>query len=279
MLATRAAYRALASAAAASLPTAATTAAMAAVASAGARWTAVALPPPSSSTAASALGVYGWGVRGMAGQAGPGGAAGGSTEGVSTEPPAGGDAGAAAGGAGAAPGAEGAPAGDDAALKALQEESAKLKASVGELNATRLRLLAEMENVRGIAKRDVELSKAYALQSFAKRLLDVVDNLGRAVESVPAELRTKEGGVPALANLYEGVSATHRVMLKTLGEFGVVPFGAKGDKFDPNRHEAMMQVPASEEVAADHVAILLKQGFVLKDRVLRPAQVGVAVPS
>ena len=226
-----------------------------------------------SFTPAAAVAVAPWGVpvRRMAG--GPGAGATAEAEGVSTEPP----AGEAAGGAGGAAGEAAGGSSEAAAVKALSEENAKLKASVGELNATRLRLLAEMENVRGIAKRDVELAKTYALQGFSKRLLDVVDNLGRAVEAVPAEGRTKEGGSPALANLYEGVSATHRSMLKTLGEFGVTPFGAKGDKFDPNRHEAMMQVPSTTEVPPDHVAVLLKQGFLLKDRVLRPAQVGVTV--
>lgn len=164
-----------------------------------------------------------------------------------------------------------------AATKALTDEVNKLKAANAELASSRLMLLAEMENVRRIASRDVETAKAYALQSFSKRLLDVVDNLGRAVESVPADMRGKREGHEVLANLYEGVAATHREMMKTLAQFGITPFGAKGDRFDPNRHEAMMQVPATAETPADSVAMLLKQGFTLKERVLRPAQVAVAV--
>jgi len=170
-----------------------------------------------------------------------------------------------------------AAAGEDAKVKALQEEVTRLKAANAELNSVRLRLLADMENVRMIAKKDVDLAKTYALQSFSKRLLDVVDNLQRAVESVPAEHRGKREGHETLANLYEGVSATYREMMKTLAQHGIEPFGAAGDKFDPNRYEAMMQVPATDTVPADSVSLLLKQGFTLKDRVLRPAQVAVAV--
>jgi molecular chaperone GrpE len=190
------------------------------------------------------------------------------TEGISTEPPA--DEKVAADGAGS----ESSEAMDP--VKVLQDEKDKLTKSVAELNSTRLRLLADMENVRTIAKRDVDSAKAYALQSFAKRLLDVVDNLSRAVEAVPEASRTK-GADPVLSNLYEGVSATHRSLVKTLAEFGISSFGVKGDKFDPNKFEAMLQVPASADAKADHIAFVLKSGFTLKDRVLRPAQVAVAV--
>jgi molecular chaperone GrpE len=176
-----------------------------------------------------------------------------------------------------APSAAGAGDAEAAKLKAAQDEVARLKAANAELNGVRLRLLADMENVRMIAKKDVDLAKTYALQSFSKRLLDVVDNLQRAVESVPAEQRGKREGHETLANLYEGVSATYREMMKTLSQHGIEPFGAAGDKFDPHRHEAMMQVPASDTTPADSVSLLLKQGFMLKDRVLRPAQVAVAV--
>lgn len=173
-------------------------------------------------------------------------------------------------------GAAGAASPEAAALKASQEEVAKLKATVQELNSSRLRLLAEMENVRTIAKRDVDTAKVYGIQSFAKAMLNVADNLGRAVEAVPAELRVKKEGNEVLANLYEGVAATERELKKTLGGFGVEPFGAKGDKFDPNKHEAMMQVPASAETPANTVALLLKVGYNFKERTLRPAQVAVA---
>jgi molecular chaperone GrpE len=164
----------------------------------------------------------------------------------------------------------------DAALVTLREETAKLKAQVNELNQVRLRQLAEMENVRMIARRDVDNAKAYGVQSFAKRLLDVADNLHAAVTSVPEDKRASAPGNEALSNLYIGVAATEREMLKTLAAVGVEQYGKVGEKFDPNRHEAMMQAPAPPGTEPNTVLVLLKTGFVMKDRVLRPAQVVVA---
>ena len=173
--------------------------------------------------------------------------------------------------------AEAAPADPrDARVKELSDELAKLKGTVMELSATRMRLLAEMENVRAIAKRDVENAKNYSVQGMAKRLLDVVDNLQRAVDAVPPALRTpgeaQQGG---FGTLYEGVLATERDFLKTLAQFGITPFGEAGEKFDYNKHEAMVQVPAAPGQAPNTVAQVLKRGFMLKDRVLRTAQVMV----
>lgn len=171
-----------------------------------------------------------------------------------------------------------------AALKALEGEVVKLKASLAESNSARLRLLAEMENVRVIARRDVDTANVFSIQSFAKRLIDSVDNLNAAVASVPPEYRSKEtaaaaGGEKAgdtLVLLYNGVSATERSLVKTLAEFGIQKFGAVGDKFDPNRYEAMLQMPATEEVPEGTVASVLKTGYSFKERTLRPAQVAVA---
>jgi molecular chaperone GrpE len=163
-------------------------------------------------------------------------------------------------------------------VKALQEEVAKLKAAVGEERAARLRVLAEMENVRTIAKRDVAQAKDYALQSFAKSLLNVVDNLGRAVEAVPPAAREKKAGNEAMAVLYEGVAATEREFQKILGQAGITPFGKVGEPFDYNKHEALLQVPApAAGVPANTVAQVLKVGYTLKDRTLRVAQVAIAV--
>ena len=162
-------------------------------------------------------------------------------------------------------------------LKAAQDEIAKLRASLAEAHTGRMRLLADMENVRSIARRDIEQGKSYALQSFSKRLIDVVDNLSRAVDSVPADMRGKEQAGPVLYNLFIGVDATHRDFVKLLGQQGIEPFGKAGDKFDANRHEAMLEVPATDTTPAGTVAQVLKTGFLIKDRVLRAAQVTVAV--
>ena len=195
-------------------------------------------------------------------------------EGMSTSPDTPPEGGEAAGG--------GVPAA--AAAAAAADEVARLKASVVELNGARLRLLAEMENVRRIALRDVDTAKQYALQSFAKRLLDVADNLRRAVESVPPAARSGPGkpaaappGEGVFATLYEGVAATEKELLKAMASVGIEGFGAPGERFDPNRHEAMAQVPASAQQPDQTVAAVLKSGFKLKERVIRPAQVAVAI--
>jgi molecular chaperone GrpE len=121
---------------------------------------------------------------------------------------------------------------------------------VSELKNDRLRLLADMENVRNIARRDVDNAKAYAVQSFAKQLLGVVDTLSLAVSSVPAgSVDSNE----ALKTLYEGVSMTHHSLLKALSGQGVVQFGAAGDKYDPHLHEAMFE--AEHETLAPEAAI------------------------
>ena len=165
----------------------------------------------------------------------------------------------------------------DAAVAALVEDVAKLKAQLVELNSSRLRVLAEMENVRTIAKRDVAQSKDYALQGFAKSLLNVVDNLHRAVEAVPADAREKRVGNENLANLFEGVAATERDFLKILGQNGISPFGVAGEPFDYNKHEVMLQVPAAPGTPVNTVTQVFKQGYTLKDRTLRVAQVAIAV--
>ena len=164
----------------------------------------------------------------------------------------------------------------DTRIRELSDELGKLKAVVAEQNSTRMRLLAEMENVRTIAKRDVENAKNYSVQSLAKRLLEVVDNLQRAVDAVPPSLRVSDQR-DGFGVLYEGVLATERDFLKTLGQFGITSFGEAGEKFDYNKHEAMVQVPAAPGQAANVVAQVLKRGFSMKDRVLRPAQVTITV--
>jgi molecular chaperone GrpE len=165
-------------------------------------------------------------------------------------------------------------------IDSLGEEVSKLKKQVQEVNNDRLRLLAEMENVRTIAKRDVDLAKTYGMQSFSKKLLEVVDNLNRAVQSVPEPMRVKtEGQDKVFSTLYEGIVATEKEMLKLLAQNGIESFGKVGEKFDPNRHEAMLQTPATPGVEPNSISSVLKVGFMLKDRVLRPAQVAIAVSS
>lgn len=141
-----------------------------------------------------------------------------------------------------------------------------------ELNDRVLRGLAEMENVRSIARRDVDNAREFGITSFAKGLLSVADNLGLALRAVPKE-RIEADDV--LRGLHSGVEATERELQKVLSQNGVVKFGAVGDTFDPNRHQALFEAP-DPSVEAGTVLDVTKTGYVIGERVLRPAEVGVS---
>jgi molecular chaperone GrpE len=113
-----------------------------------------------------------------------------------------------------------------------------------------IRTFADMENVRNIARKDVENAKAFAVQKFAKSLLGVSDNLSRAIGSV----KTPEESVdPQMKVLLEGVQMTDAQLKKVFKEFGVVEYGAEGDPFDPQKHEALYAMDASEGKAPNTV--------------------------
>lgn len=120
------------------------------------------------------------------------------------------------------------------------------------------------------------------LQNFAKSLLDVADNLGRA-SSVVKESFTKidssqdsAGAVPLLKTLLEGVEMTEKQLTEVFKKFGVEKYDPTNEQFDPNRHNAVFQVPDPTK-PPDTVAVVLKAGYMLHDRILRPAEVGVAI--
>ncbi len=148
-----------------------------------------------------------------------------------------------------------------------------LKAENEDLKDRLLRLAAEMENLRRRTARDVSDAKTYSVASFARDMLSVSDNLRRAIDAVPAEAR--ERGEAGLTSLLEGVDLTEREMLVTLGRHGVKKLDPKGQKFDPNFHQAMFEVP-NTEVPNNSVIEVVQTGYVIADRVLRPAMVGVA---
>lgn len=137
-----------------------------------------------------------------------------------------------------------------------------------------LRSLAEQENIRRIAKRDVENARNFAVSSFAKSLLDTSDNLSRAMEAVPEDFRSDTENHPVLATLYEGIQMTDDGLTKAFHKNGLKKFGLSGDKFDPNMHEALFEYP-DENIEAGSVGQVMKVGFSLNDRVIRPAEVGV----
>ncbi|WP_374308376.1 nucleotide exchange factor GrpE [Methylocella sp.] len=153
-----------------------------------------------------------------------------------------------------------------AVLEKLKTENAELKDRV-------LRTLAEMENLRRRTEKEVSDAKAYGVASFAREMLTVADNLSRALASVPAEARAgAEGG---LKTLVEGLELTERDLASRLERFGVKKIDPAGQKFDPNLHEALFEQP-DPSVPAGTVSQVVEPGYVIADRVLRPAKVGVA---
>jgi molecular chaperone GrpE len=156
--------------------------------------------------------------------------------------------------------------GDSEHLKKIEE----LEQEVKDMKDKYMRSLAEVDNVRNIAKRDVQNATTYASQKFAKALLDTADNLTRALEHVPQdELETNE----VLKTFHEGVVMTETNLQKTFKNNGIIKFGELGDEFDPAIHEAMFQIP-DPNATPNTIGQLLSCGYMFKDRVLRPAQVG-----
>jgi len=136
-----------------------------------------------------------------------------------------------------------------------------------------LRTLAEMENLRKRTEREVADARLYGVTGFARDVLAVADNMHRALETSGPELRaTADASVKALI---EGVELTERELLKVLERHGVKKFAPDGERFDPNVHQAMYEMETSE-LPAGHVAQVIQAGYMLGDRVLRPALVAVS---
>ncbi|MFO1069649.1 MAG: nucleotide exchange factor GrpE [Geminicoccaceae bacterium] len=144
-------------------------------------------------------------------------------------------------------------------------------AEVEELKDRLLRTLADMENLRQRTRREVEEAQTYAVTRFARELLEVADNLRRAVESAP-----KGEAAPAVANLVAGVEMTERALLSVFERNKIrkiVP--EKGERFDHKLHQAMFEMP-TDELPPGSVAEVMAPGYVIADRLLRAAMVGVA---
>ena len=161
---------------------------------------------------------------------------------------------------------EGTVDGDYEALVRLLKENEELKDRA-------LRAAAEMENLRRRTARDVHDARSYAIANFARDMLSVSDNLRRALDAIPAE--AKASGDPGFQALIEGVEITERAMLSALDRHGVKKLQPEGEKFDPNFHQAMFEVP-NPGVPAGTVVQVVQPGYSIGDRVLRPAMVGVA---
>jgi len=148
----------------------------------------------------------------------------------------------------------------------LQHENAELKDQ-------NLRLVADMENLRRRTQRDVADAKAYSVANFARDMLSVLDNLARALEAIAPDVREHDSHLNALA---EGVEMTNRAMIVALERHGVKKIEAQGAKFDPHFHQAMFEIP-DQDRPAGHVAQVVQDGYMIAERVLRPAMVGITI--
>jgi molecular chaperone GrpE len=147
-----------------------------------------------------------------------------------------------------------------------EQALAEAQAKIAELQESFLRAKAETENVRRRAQEDVAKAHKFAIESFAENLLPVVDSLEAAVAHSSDDLQ----------KVREGVELTLRQLSGALEKGRVVALNPVGEKFDPHRHQAISMVPADQE--PNTVVAVLQKGFVIADRVLRPALVTVAAP-
>jgi len=160
-----------------------------------------------------------------------------------------------------------------AAAAAEPTPSTALEREHAEMKDRLLRTLAEMENLRKRTEREVADSRLYGIAGFARDVLGVADNMRRALDAVPAEARANaKAGMKALV---DGVELTERELLKALEKNGVRQFTPLGEKFDPNVHQDMFEVP-DPSVPAGSIVQVMQPGYMIGERVLRPALVGVS---
>lgn len=154
----------------------------------------------------------------------------------------------------------------DEQIAALQDEVAQGKDRL-------LRLAAEMENLRKRTEREKAEATLYAATNFARDLLSVADNLGRALQALTQDERDRAGEVEK--NLIAGVEMTERELLNVFQRHGIRRLDTVGQKFDPNFHQAIYEVPTAEKPPGT-VMQEMQAGYAVGERCLRPAMVGVA---
>lgn len=159
---------------------------------------------------------------------------------------------------------------DDAADSA----AAELNKLAAELESARQDILyaqAEVQNVRRRMEKEAVDARSYAATNFARDILSVSDNLTRALDAIPAELRADE----KFKGLVVGLDATGRELESTFAKHGITRIAAMGMPLDPNQHQAMVEIP-SADAAPGTIIAEMQAGYMIKDRLLRPAMVGVA---
>jgi len=158
------------------------------------------------------------------------------------------------------------------AEKALQEQVASLEEKSADLLDKYRRSLADFENLRNRMNKQVSDAKIFGIQGFCKDLLDVADVLNKAISSVPeSELKESQ----SLSDLHQGLQLTESQLLKVFAKHGLVQENPIGEKFDPNKHDALFQIPAPDK-EPNTVLDVQKIGYILHGRTIRPAAVGVS---
>ena len=156
-------------------------------------------------------------------------------------------------------------------LEALAAENTRQEEEIASLKDQILRTAAEMENLRRRTQKDVADARSFSISGFARDILGVSDNLRRAIEHVDDADKEQSG----LKSLIEGVEMTERELQNVLEKNGVKRISPEGEKFDPNFHQAMFEIP-NTEVPNNTVVQVVQVGYVIGERVLRPAMVGVS---
>ncbi|MFZ5749393.1 MAG: nucleotide exchange factor GrpE [Pseudomonadota bacterium] len=148
---------------------------------------------------------------------------------------------------------------------------AELEKELADAKAATLYAQAEIQNVRRRAEKEAADARAYAATQFARDVLSVADNLSRALDAIPADLR----GDDKFKGLVTGLEATGRELDSVFARHGISRIGALGEPLDPNRHQAMLEVP-SAETPPGTIVQEIQTGYMIRDRLLRPALVAVA---
>ncbi|WP_116968239.1 nucleotide exchange factor GrpE [Blastomonas sp. UPD001] len=154
---------------------------------------------------------------------------------------------------------------------ALEERIAALEAQLAEAKQDVLYARADTQNVRRRLEKDAQDARAYAATGFARDILSVSDNLTRALQAIPEDARNDE----AWKGLVVGLEATGRELESVFGKHGISRIAAIGLPLDPNQHQAMIELP-SDDAEPGTVVQELQAGYMIKDRLLRPALVAVA---
>ena len=159
---------------------------------------------------------------------------------------------------------------DAAPELAREDRSADLERELADARQQVLYAQAETQNVRRRAEKEAQDARAYAATAFARDVLSVADNIARAIGAIPEELRADD----KFKGLVVGLEATARELDSVFARNGITRIDAVGQSLDPNRHQAMLEVPSDQP--AGTIVQEMQAGYMIRDRLLRPAMVGVA---